>query len=144
MRFAFRSIASYADTPQNNYLLLRFLAALMVIYGHSYAITHLDGQMDLIQRALAFTYSGTVGVDIFFVISGFLVTASYLARRDWFDFMKSRCLRIFPGLIVCMLATVFLLGPVVTSLPAVQYLTNPELYTFLFRDITLASLHFRL
>ncbi|HEY1992364.1 MAG TPA: acyltransferase family protein, partial [Gammaproteobacteria bacterium] len=78
MRLAFRSIASYADAPQNNYLLLRFLAALMVIYGHSYAITHLPGQMDLIQRALRFTYSGSVGVDIFFVISGFLVTASYL------------------------------------------------------------------
>lgn len=144
MRFAFRSIASYADAPQNNYLLLRFVAALMVIYGHSYAITHLDYQMDLIQRALAFTYSGTVGVDIFFVISGFLVTGSYLARRDWFDFMKSRCLRIFPGLIVCILATVFLLGPVVTTMPAVQYLTDPQLYGFLFTNVTLTNLHFRL
>lgn len=144
MRLAFRSLASYADAPQNNYLLLRFVAALMVIYGHSYAITHLPRHMDLIQRALRFTYSGTVGVDIFFVISGFLVTASYLNRRDWPDFMKSRCLRIFPGLIVCMLATVFLLGPVVTTLPAWDYLTSPQLYGFLAQNLTLTSLHFRL
>ena len=144
MRFAFRSIASYADAPQNNYLLLRFVAAMMVIYGHSYAIARQPGQMDLVQRALRFTYSGSVGVDIFFVISGFLVTGSYLNRRDWTDFMKSRCLRIFPGLMVCMLAMVFLLGPVVTTLPALQYLTSPELYGFLLQNLTLTSVHFRL
>ena len=144
MRLAFRSIASYADQPQNNYLLLRFLAALLVIYGHSYAIVHLRWHIDLLQRALRFTFAGTVGVDIFFVISGFLVTGSYLVRRDWFDFMKSRCLRIFPGLIVCLLAMTFLLGPVVTSLPAVQYLTDPQLYTGLLRNFTLVDLHLRL
>src|SRR5882724_4753663 len=146
MRFApfSRSIASYAEAPENNYLLLRFLAALLVIYGHSYAVTRLPGQMDLIQRTLHITYSGAVGVDIFFVISGFLVTGSYLSRRDWGDFMKSRCLRIFPGLFVNLLATVFLLGPIVTSLPALQYFTDPELYGFLFRNLTLVSLHFRL
>lgn len=139
-----RSLASYTEEPQNNYLLLRFVAALLVIYGHSYGITKLPGQMDLIQRALRFTYAGGVGVDVFFVISGFLVTASYLNRRNWSEFMKARCLRIFPGLIVCVLATVFLLGPVVTTLPALQYLASPELYGFLFRNITLVSLHFTL
>ena len=144
MRFALRSIASYTDAPQNNYLLLRFVAALMVIYGHSFAITKLLGHIDIMQRWLRFTYSGGVGVDIFFAISGFLVTASYLNRRDWGDFMKSRCLRIFPGLAVCLLATVFLLGPVVSTLPAMQYLTDPELYAYLFRNLTLVDLHFRL
>ena len=140
-----RSLASYTEEPQNNYLILRFVAALLVIWGHSYALTKLPGNnMDLIQRALRFTYAGGVGVDAFFVISGFLVTASYLNRRDWSEFMKARCLRIFPGLILCMLATVFLLGPVVTTLPALQYFTSAELYGYLFRNITLLSLHFTL
>ena len=139
-----RSLASYTEEPQNNYLLLRLVAALLVIYGHSYGITKLPGQMDLIQRALRFEYAGSVGVEAFFVISGFLVTASYLNRRNWSEFMKARCLRIFPGLIACMLATVFLLGPVVTTLPALEYLTSSELYGFLFRNITLVSLHFTL
>lgn len=139
-----RSLASYTEQPQNNYLLLRLVAALLVIYGHSYGITKLPGQMDLVQRALRFTYAGGVGVDAFFVISGFLVTASYLNRRSWPEFMKARCLRIFPGLAVCILAMVFLMGPVVTTLPVLQYLTSPELYGFLLRNVTLVSLHFRL
>lgn len=90
-----RTLASYSEQKENNYLLLRFLlAALSVIYGHSYAIARTRDECDLIQRLLRFTYSGGVGVDVFSVISGFLVTASYLNRRDWSDFMKPRVLRI--------------------------------------------------
>jgi peptidoglycan/LPS O-acetylase OafA/YrhL len=136
-----RSIASYAAEPENNYLLLRFLAALMVIYGHSYAVTKLPGHIDLVQQLLHFTYAGGVGVDIFFVISGFLVTASYLNRRHWPEFMKARCLRIFPGLIACILAISFLLGPFVTTLGPAEYLFGPQLYVDLFRSLTL---HLRL
>ena len=139
-----RSLASYAEEPQNNYLLLRLVAALLVIYGHSYAITRLPGQTDLIQQALHFTYAGGIGVDAFFVISGFLVTASYLKRRDWLEFMKARCLRIFPGLLVCLLALVFLLGPMVSSLGPLSYLTDPELYSRLLRNITLVDRHLSL
>jgi peptidoglycan/LPS O-acetylase OafA/YrhL len=139
-----RSLASYTEEPQNNYLVLRLVAALLVIYGHSYAVTKLPGQMDLIQRALHFTYAGGVGVDAFFVISGFLVTASYLNRRNWPEFMKARCLRIFPGLAVCLLAMTFLMGPIVSTLPALQYLTTGDLYTGLLRNLSLMDLHFRL
>src|SRR5579863_10783695 len=67
MRFALsrRSLADYAAEPENNYQLLRFLAALMVLYGHSYALTALRHQRDLVTRYLGFTYSGAIGVDIF-------------------------------------------------------------------------------
>jgi peptidoglycan/LPS O-acetylase OafA/YrhL len=139
-----RSIADYAALPANNYTLLRFLAALMVIYGHSYAVTRLPGERDLFQRLLHFTYSGALGVDVFFVISGFLVTASYLNRQRWGEFMKSRCLRIFPGLIVCMLLTMFVLGPVVSSLGAADYFMRSDLYVSMFRGLSRVDLHFRL
>ena len=139
-----RSIASYAAEPENNYLLLRFMAALLVIYGHSYAVTKLPGQMDLLQRVLHFTFAGGIGVDIFFVISGFLVTASYLNRGNWAEFMKARCLRIFPGLAVCLLATAFILGPIVSTLGPFAYLSDSDLYLFLIKNITLVDLHFRL
>ena len=139
-----RSLASYAEEPQNNYLLLRLVAALLVIYGHAYAITKLPGHMDLIQQVLHFTYAGGVGVDAFFVISGFLVTASYMNRGSWPEFMKARCLRIFPGLLVCVLVLVFLLGPVVSSLGPVAYLTDPDLYYGLLRNLTLVDRHLSL
>ncbi len=145
MRFALsrRSLADYAAEPENNYQLLRFLAALMVLYGHSYALTALRRSHDLVVRYLGFTYSGAIGVDIFFVVSGFLVTGSYLARRDIVDFMKSRVLRIFPGLGVCLLSTGLILGAVVTALPLARYFTDSGLYVYL-ANFFLVHLEFNL
>lgn len=133
------SMAEYAARPQNNYLLLRFIAALMVIYGHSYALTHLPGQKDLIQRALGFTYSGEIGVYIFFVISGFLVTASYLNRADFADYLKCRLLRLVPGLAVCLALTAFVLGPLVSSVAPAVYFASSDTYHYFTANLSLVK-----
>ena len=56
--------------------------------------------------------SGFVGVDIFFVISGYLITGQALAQLEAGNFSfrvfwTARLLRIFPALIVMVLATLF-------------------------------------
>ena len=56
--------------------------------------------------------SGFVGVDIFFVISGYLITSQALAQLEagnfsFPDFWTARLRRIFPALIVMVLATLF-------------------------------------
>lgn len=132
-----RSIAHYAAQPENNYLLLRFVAALLVIYGHAYAIAPERGDMDLIQRVFGVTYAGDVGVYTFFIISGFLVTGSYLNRADFGDYLKCRLLRLLPGLAVCLALTVFVLGPLVTSLPAGGYLTRSDTYHYFTANLSL-------
>ncbi|WP_343222782.1 acyltransferase family protein [Mameliella sediminis] len=58
---------------------------------------------------------GYVGVDVFFVISGFLITSILLEdiekdRYSLLDFYKRRILRILPALSVVLLATFFLSG----------------------------------
>lgn len=64
---------------------------------------------------------GFVGVDIFFVISGFVVTGSLLgyrpARRSdlFFYFYARRLVRIAPALIVCLLATALVVSLIVPS-----------------------------
>ena len=54
--------------------------------------------------------SGFVGVDVFFVISGFLISRILIAGMDsgefrFFDFYSRRIRRIFPALVVVLLAT---------------------------------------
>lgn len=59
---------------------------------------------------IAWAKGGFLGVDVFFVISGFLITALLLAewRRDeWLDvvaFWKRRALRLLPALVVLLIA----------------------------------------
>ncbi|HSC46885.1 MAG TPA: acyltransferase [Gammaproteobacteria bacterium] len=129
------SIADCAARPQNNFTLLRFLAAVLVIYSHSYPLAGVRGESGPLRHLLQFTNYGHIGVDMFFVISGFLVTASYLNRGSFASYFKSRCLRIFPGLLVCLLLTAFVLGPLVSSQPAADYFSARETYAFVYRNL---------
>jgi len=67
---------------------------------------------------------GFMGVDIFFAISGFVVTLSLLRRPKHQDtkmsdyllqFYKRRLMRLAPSLIVCLLATVLLMTFLIPS-----------------------------
>lgn len=85
---------------RNNFDLLRLLAATEVLFFH--AKSHLD--IDFPAWADKLWYFR--GVPVFFVISGFLVSASFERSNDLFSYFRNRALRIFPGLWVCLLVTV--------------------------------------
>lgn len=68
---------------------------------------------------------GPVGVYVFFAISGYLVAQSWESDAHVFRFLQRRALRIFPGLIVCILHSVAVLGPLMTNRNIVDYFKNP-------------------
>ena len=75
------------------------------------------------------TAVGDIAVDGFFVLSGFLVTRSFLRLRSLRDYVWHRFLRIMPGFWVCLLVTAFVLAPVLALLDGrspVSVLTGPE------------------
>ena len=98
---------------------LRLGAASLVIVAHSYNLT---GNAEPFRRFEGPEF-GDIAVAIFFAISGFLVTASWLSDSRVRSFLTRRALRILPGLWVVLLATVAL-GVVVTALPVTTYLTS--------------------
>ncbi len=75
-------------------------------------------------------WTGALAVNGFFSISGFLVTASFM-NRGFFDYSVSRALRIYPALIVCIFASVFILGPIMTNTEGLAYFSNPKTYSYL-------------
>lgn len=96
---------SVSDTQsrENNLTLVRLVAALAVIHGHSFALVHISGQSDPIARLMSgYTYSGSIAVDIFFALSGFLVARSYYYSPSIINWIKQRVFRIYPGLYVCV------------------------------------------
>jgi peptidoglycan/LPS O-acetylase OafA/YrhL len=136
-----KTIESAYKSGQDNFLFIRAFAATMVIYGHSYAIADPPGERgrDLFQIYIGGTYSGTIAVQMFFMISGLLVTASFINRDNVLAFLKSRALRIFPALIVSVVLTALVMGPIFTTVPIGEYLTNRDVYDYIFTNISLIT-----
>ncbi|MCE7653964.1 acyltransferase family protein [Vibrio fluvialis] len=98
---------------ENNFNFIRIFAAIMVIYGHSNAIVF-DGGVDFVTRYLEWGFTGGIAVDMFFVISGFLVTAS-VSKGNIFYYFKSRLFRIYPALIFWVAVTSFVIAPIFSN-----------------------------
>lgn len=85
----------------------RLVLATSVILWHSWPTT---GHKILYRPAEQLIEQ--VGVDGFFAISGFLITASWMRHPRLRDFAIARGLRIFPGLWVCLLIIAFVIAPI--------------------------------
>lgn len=94
------------------------------------------------QSAVGFTYTASFAVKIFFFISGMLVMNSLLVRRSIPAFLISRFFRIIPALLLVLLATSFIIGPIVTTLPLKTYFSDPEVYTYILRNVSFNTRYF--
>lgn len=102
----------------NNFDFLRFALASLVIFSHSFALIHgSDDSEPLMRLTHGGIHSGALAVNWFFVISGFLITYSYLRGRGFLDFFRKRALRIYPGFIAAVLFCAFMVAPFVAADP---------------------------
>ncbi|WP_179037316.1 acyltransferase family protein [Paenibacillus sp. URB8-2] len=83
--------------------LLRFAAAFSVLLYHYFFIGPLQGYWPQ-NQFLSIAHLGDFGVDVFFIISGFVISVS-AEGRTFKHLVKSRFLRIIPALFVCSLIT---------------------------------------
>jgi peptidoglycan/LPS O-acetylase OafA/YrhL len=123
--------AAVRQQRDNHFNLIRFIAAALVLYSHSYPLAGHAVEEPLHAFGISF---GQVAVAIFFVASGFLVTGSLQRARSIWVFFRARLLRIYPGLIVANLITVFGIGLWFTSLPHADYIAHGDVYRYLHRN----------
>lgn len=121
----------------NNLNLLRVVAALLVLVSHSFVIVTGDVGREPLRITHGLTF-GSIAVDVFFLVSGLLVTRSIVNRNDAIAFVTARALRIWPGLVVSLLLVAYVLGGAVTGLPMTEYLGSAGTFNFVFRGVTMA------
>ncbi len=121
------------STGRNNFNLMRLIAAWLVIYSHSWPITGSVG-VDAISALTQIKSGGALAVDVFFLISGFLVAASF-QRNALREFVLARALRIYPALIVCVLLSVCVLGPLLTTAP--DYWSDQKTWRYVWANASL-------
>ena len=116
----------------NNINLLRFIAASLVIYFHMDFLLGKSGY-EIMGQGL-----GSIAVNVFFVLSGYLIASSWTHSSGFLSYLIRRAARIFPGLIVVVLVTVFVIGPLFTSLSMGEYFSSAETWGYL-ESILLSS-----
>jgi peptidoglycan/LPS O-acetylase OafA/YrhL len=129
-------LADVARGKDNNFNLIRIIAALAVLVTHSFALATGSADAEPLKASLDMTM-GTIAVDVFFVTSGFLVTSSLLIRQSTIEFLWARSLRIFPALWVMVTLSVFGLGVFFTSMSLTSYFADHKTHAYLLKCSTL-------
>ncbi len=100
-------------TRQRNHLFdfLRIVFALGVILAHSYEIHDGNRDREIFNRITHTGLTlGEVGVDGFFLLSGYLIVMSWLSRPKLAVYLQKRALRIIPGYLVGAVLTTIVVG----------------------------------
>lgn len=95
------------DKKENNRILvldgLRGLAILLVLLFHGYYVWDIYYPFKrLFADNILFKY-GSLGVQLFFLISGFVILMSVERTNGFWKFIKNRWIRLFPGMLICSL-----------------------------------------
>jgi len=83
---------------------LRVLAILMVMIFHFYA--RYQGKYYTYDfKVPAILNHGRLGVQLFFIISGFVITLTLAKSKTFLEFMIKRFIRLLPGMVICATCT---------------------------------------
>jgi peptidoglycan/LPS O-acetylase OafA/YrhL len=125
-----KHISDYVSGRDNNFNLIRFLAAGTVVFAHSFIVVTGDRFAGPLVAATGHDL-GYHAVNVFFVASGFLIALSWRKTPSLPTFLSARLLRLWPALILCAVVVTFLIGPLLTSLPAGEYLRAAGTWKYL-------------
>jgi peptidoglycan/LPS O-acetylase OafA/YrhL len=117
----------------NNLDLLRLVLAALVIYTHSYSTYY--GNENNPEPLYQFSNNritfGSVAVNFFFIISGYLVIQSWINSRNAFEYLKKRVLRIYPAFVFVCILCAFLFVPLGNN----QYSSSLSNYFLYLRQV---------
>ncbi len=129
-------ISFLLNKENNNLNLVRLVLASMVIIGHS---PILNGQtnywVDPINYLFPFASSGPWAVNLFFFISGLVVTNSLLSNRKPIQFAVARFFRIIPALAFVVIISALIVGPIVSGVTTKEYFTSIITYSYIKKNL---------
>jgi len=101
----------------NNFDAIRLAMATLVVWSHSFALYYGTESFEPISLALNGTYNaGNIAVLVFFIVSGFLITRSFVTSSSTKSFISKRIRRIYPGYLVATSLCAFVVIPLYSSI----------------------------
>ena len=109
---------------------LRIILALCVISWHAFPISY--GGRALLSIAANHWVMAPIDsiVPMFFALGGFLVPASLARSKSVLTFLALRFIRIQPALIMEIVLSALVIGPLLTTVPLKQYFASHEFFGY--------------
>lgn len=123
-----KTLADSLSEKRNSFNLIRLAAALSVLISHAYILVG-QSEMQPLRDWTSYTI-GQHAVNIFFVLSGLMLTQSLTRDPNIWNFVTARILRIFPALFGFGLFFSFLLGPLLTTVELGAYFADRHTYSY--------------
>ncbi|GAB3565099.1 acyltransferase [Amycolatopsis endophytica] len=129
--------ARYAKS-ETGFAWLRLIGASMVVVEHSFPIVD-PRNIGILPAAwdLSPGYFALMG---FFTMSGYQITDSWVRDASWWRYLAKRVLRIWPPLLVVVMFTAFVIGPLVTVLDAAEYWTDSATWGYVVHNAAMYPL----
>lgn len=137
------NLAEMLKSRDNNFNFIRMLAAFFVLVSHSYPLSLGAAEVEPLVAQLGISLGG-LGVFTFFCISGFFISLSYERSKTKIDFVVARFLRLYPALLVVLVVSALVIGPLFTELTAHDYFSSKEVHRYITGNLKLKDIHFQL
>jgi peptidoglycan/LPS O-acetylase OafA/YrhL len=115
-----KSLLISQRTFPNNFDFIRFVLAASVILCHSYVMYYGTANFLTKEPFLVWSHGqvsiGSMAVDFFFIISGFLIVKSFESSDSTINYLTKRVLRIYPGFITAFTLSILIAGFIGTGL----------------------------
>lgn len=131
-------LSSILKPEANNFGMIRLGLALAVLVSHAFYLRTGTPKAEPLTAWTGHSL-GEHAVQVFFFLSGLLVAQSLAHSRSLYDFATARALRIFPGLVACVLLTAFVAGPLLTTLGLKAYFGDPGTFAYVTRTLSLST-----
>ncbi|MBO6725160.1 MAG: acyltransferase [Rhizobiaceae bacterium] len=131
-------LAGFAARERNNFNAVRLAAAISVVVSHAFVVVGGQGALEPLQAFTGWSL-GAHAVHVFFVLSGFMIAASWERATSWLDFSVARALRIMPALICVNILIVLIAGLLITSAEPTTFWSSENIGAFLVRATLLFS-----